>query len=230
MKRASDKPSGDDTSGSGVLIGYARVSTDEQDVAMQVAALKRAGVDDDHLHVEYVSGVSAKRPMLELALMDARPGDTFVVWRLDRMGRSLIDLLNKLASLEERGIKFRSLTERIDLSTASGWLAAVNTAMFAEFERRLTIERTKSGQDRARAEGKQIGHAPKIDVAKAEAMLARGMSGTEVARHFKVYPSAVYSKWNASAVQMLRDKYEQEQEAKREARREARAKAKRKQR
>src|SRR5262249_41594749 len=104
------------------LIGYARVSTADQSVEMQLEALRKAGGHPDNLYHEQISGVAQRRPRLDLAFKDAREGDTFVVWKLDRMGRSLLDLLDRLKRLETRGIHFRSITEGIDTTTPGGRL------------------------------------------------------------------------------------------------------------
>lgn len=102
------------------IIGYARVSTVEQNLQMQIDALLRAGVHPDNLHVEKVSSVSARRPKLELALMDARDGDTFLVWKLDRFGRNVVDIYTKVEDLQKRGVTFKSLMDHFDTSTALG--------------------------------------------------------------------------------------------------------------
>jgi len=136
-------------------IGLARVSTLDQDPRLQLDALKRAGCDP--IFIERVSGAAAKRPVRDEALELAQPGDTFAVWKLDRLGRSLVELQAIVTDLERRGVKFRSLTENIDTSTAQGRLFFLLLASFAEFERALIIERTKAGKARRAAEGKHPG-------------------------------------------------------------------------
>ncbi|WP_291173656.1 recombinase family protein [Hyphomicrobium sp.] len=204
MNRAIEKPVSDY---SGLRIGYARVSTDDQSVQMQVDALKRAGCQDDHIHVETASGVSKKRPKLELALVDARPGDVFVVWKLDRLGRSMLDLLAKIDNLTRRNIGFVSITESIDTTTPAGRLLMHIMGALSQFERDLIVERTKAGQAAARARGVTIGHEPKIDMEKAARMIAQGKTVRQVAEHFDVVRSAVYQRFSASARQQLRDEY-----------------------
>src|SRR5690606_3644790 len=129
----------------GRLIGYARVSTPDQSVDMQLDALRRAGVPEDNLWWETKSGIRSKRPRLELALTQAVRGDTTVVFKLDRLGRSLRDLIDKLADLDKRGIGFRSLTEGIDTTTPIGRFAFHMLGALAQFERDLTVERTRHG-------------------------------------------------------------------------------------
>lgn len=216
MKRAIDKPV---ACYDGYKIGYARVSTDDQSLNLQIDALRKYGCREDNIHVEKISGVTKVRPKLELALMDARPRDTFVVWKLDRLGRSTIDLLNKIDSLTAREIGFVSLTDNIETVTPGGRLVMTIMAALAEFERNLIVERTKAGQAAARARGVQIGHAPKIDRAKAEQMFRQGKTAADVARHFDVYPSAVYEKWSASQRDHMRQQYLDDLAAKKAAKR-----------
>ena len=142
------------------LIGYARVSTREQTLTHQIDALKAAGVHDDNLWVEKVSGVYSRRPQRDLALMDAREGDTFIVWRLDRLSRKIVELYTIVEELRTRGITFLSLQERFDLSTATGKMGFGMAALWADHERNVTIERTASGMKAARARGRQIGREP----------------------------------------------------------------------
>jgi DNA invertase Pin-like site-specific DNA recombinase len=177
------------------LIGYARVSTNEQSVDMQLAALSKAGVHPDNMHSEQVSGVAQKRPKLDLAFKDAREGDTFVVWKLDRMGRSLLDLLDRLHTLESKGVHFRSLTEGIDTTTPGGRLIMHVMGALAQFERDLIVERTRTGVKAHMARGGKIG-AERImtaeKLAKAHKMLMAGKPVTEVASKFGVSPACIY--------------------------------------
>lgn len=189
------------------LVGYARVSTREQNLDLQIDELKRAGVLDDNLWVEKVSGVSSKRPQRDLALIDAREGDTFVVWRLDRLGRSVVDLYNQVEALEKRGVKFRSLRDNIDTSTAIGKMLFGLFAVLAEFERNQTIERTLAGMAAARARGRMPGRASKIkDWTKVEKLLAAGWTRAEVAEKFKVSRQTIYVRYNTKDVERLRRK------------------------
>lgn len=172
-------------------IGYARVSTAEQNLQMQIDALLREGVHPDNLHVEKVSGVSARRPKLELALMDARAGDTFYVWKLDRLGRNVVDLYGKVELLAKNGVGFRSIMDQFDTSTAMGKAMFGMMAVFAQFERDQTIERTKRGLQAARERGYKPGAKRVVNEAQAEKMIERGKSIREVADHFGVTANAV---------------------------------------
>jgi len=140
----------------GDLIGYARVSTREQDLALQLDALEQVGCQ--RVFSDRASGsVLDGRPQLTRALDHLRPGDVLVVWRLDRFGRSLRDLINAVRALEERGIGFRSLQEAIDTTTPSGRLTFHLFGALAEFERDLIRERTQAGRAAARARGRYGG-------------------------------------------------------------------------
>ena len=179
-----------------MVIGYARVSTVEQSLSMQIAALKRAGVTDAGLYVEKVSAVSTRRPKLAEALDALRPGDTFAVWKMDRLARSLSDLLAKMDLITAKGAVFKSLTENIDLSTAGGKLMMQMLGVIAEFERNLTIERTTAGMARAREEGKQVGQPPALtpkQVEQAQKMRDKRKSVREIAAHFDVSHGTIYN-------------------------------------
>jgi DNA invertase Pin-like site-specific DNA recombinase len=140
-------------------IGYARVSTDDQTLDLQLDALSKAGCD--RIFRDTVSGAKAERPGLRAALDHLRVGDTLVVWRLDRLGRSLQHLIETLTALHERGVGFRSLTESIDTTTSSGKLIFHIFGALAEFERDLIRERTRAGLLAARARGR-TGGRPKV--------------------------------------------------------------------
>jgi DNA invertase Pin-like site-specific DNA recombinase len=203
-KRAHNNPPEPVEDQPGVLIGYARVSTPDQDPAMQVQALERAGCDPVHIHVETASGVKQQRPMLERALKDARRGDTFVVWKLDRMGRSLLDLINKLAELERRGIAFRSLTEGIDTSTPGGRLIMHVMASLAQFERDLIVERTRAGIRAKKERGERHGGEPTFDHDVARQGFRDGLDGVEVAKLCGVSRSRIYQLFPQEARDALR--------------------------
>jgi DNA invertase Pin-like site-specific DNA recombinase len=158
----------------GELIGYARVSTADQVMTLQIDALKAAGCLNIH-EEPATSGAKKNRPVLDMAIKDLRPGDTLVVWRLDRLSRSIKDLYERLAQVEAAGAGFKSLTEAFDFTTATGRLILGMLAIMAEFERQLTIERTKAGMASLRARGLQLGAPKKLDKklkAKAKKMLA----------------------------------------------------------
>ena len=141
-------------------IGYARVSTGEQTLDLQLDALAAAGCDK--LFTETAGGALVERASLTEALAYARPGDTLVVWRLDRLGRSLRHLIETVAELQGRGVGFRSLTEQIDTTTPGGKLVFHVFGALAEFERDLIRERTQAGLAAARARGRKGGRPRKL--------------------------------------------------------------------
>ena len=143
-----------------MLIGYARVSTEDQHLDLQRDALTRAGCE--HTFEDQRSGAKADRPGLLSDLDYARRGDSVVVWRLDRLGRSLSDLIALVRQMEEEGIQLRSLTEGIDTSTINGKLTFHLFAALAEFERALVGERTRAGLDAARARGRMGGRKHRL--------------------------------------------------------------------
>jgi DNA invertase Pin-like site-specific DNA recombinase len=142
-------------------IGYARVSTEDQNLDLQRDALTRSGCLT--IYEEPASGKSAKRIELDDCRKSLRTGDTLVVWRLDRLGRSLSDLVKIIGDLEREGITFESLSEKIDTGSASGKLQFHVFAALAEFERNLIRERTLAGLSAARARGRVVGRKPKLN-------------------------------------------------------------------
>lgn len=149
-------------------IGYARVSTDDQRLDLQLAAFERSGIT--HIHTDKMSGRTMNRPGLERALAAIRPGDTLVVWRLDRLGRSLLELSEIAARLKREKIGLRSLTESFDTSSALGEMMFGLLGVFAQFESNLLRERTVAGIDAARARGSLIGRKPKLSAEDVTAM------------------------------------------------------------
>ena len=145
-------------------IGYGRVSRQDQDTAAQAAALKQAKCD--RVFTETASGGRFDRAVLQKMLDQLRPKDMVVVWKLDRLSRSLIDLLKILKTIEDKGAGFRSLTEAIDTTNAAGRMMMQMLGAFAEFERSMIIERTKAGIEHARSEGRIGGRKPKLTVAQ----------------------------------------------------------------
>lgn len=139
-------------------IGYARVSTDDQNLSLQRDALNAAGCE--RIFEDTESGAKASRTGLAACLEFARPGDVVLVWRLDRLGRSLSDLVQVVAGLEKQGVEFASLTEKIETGSASGKLVFHLFAALAEFERNLIRERTAAGLAAARARGRRGGRKP----------------------------------------------------------------------
>jgi len=150
----------------GHLLGYARVSTTDQQPHLQVDALERAGCY--RVYTETASGARPDRPTLEQVLDQLRPGDTLVVWKLDRLGRSLRHLVDTVTGLAERGIGFRSLQEAIDTTTPGGKLVFHVFAALAEFERDLIGERTAAGLAAARTRGRHGGRPPVMTVHKLQ--------------------------------------------------------------
>ena len=146
----------------GRKVGYARVSTDEQELDLQLDALKKAGCRPRNIHTDKASGARAARPGLETCLANLKKGDTLVVWRLDRLGRSMSHLVGLVEELRERGVDFKSLQDgAIDTTTASGELMFMVFSALAQFERRLIQERTRAGLASARARGRLGGRPPK---------------------------------------------------------------------
>jgi DNA invertase Pin-like site-specific DNA recombinase len=151
-----------------MLIGYARVSTHDQTLTLQQDALTKAGCTK--IFTDTASGAKAERKGLEEALSYVRTGDTLVVWRLDRLGRSLTHLIATMTALEERGIGFKSLTENIDTTTSGGKLIFHIFGALAEFERNLIRERTQAGLTAARERGR-TGGRPKALTAKQRSIV-----------------------------------------------------------
>jgi len=149
-------------------IGYARVSTEEQNPELQIDALKAAGCE--RIYVDTVSGTKSERPELEKAKEQLRAGDSLVVWRLDRLGRSLKDLIAWMQRLNSEGVNFESIQEKIDTSTPTGKLVFHIFGAIAEFERDLISERTKAGLDAARARGRKGGRKPKLSEQQRQAL------------------------------------------------------------
>jgi DNA invertase Pin-like site-specific DNA recombinase len=145
----------------GRIIGYARVSKYDQDLNLQIDALKKGGCRRDRIFVDKVSGTRSQRPGLEACLKALKAGDVLLVWRLDRLGRSMTHLVHLIEQLQERGVGFRSLGDgAIDTTTASGELVFNIFSALAQFERRLIQERTKAGLAAARARGRTGGRRP----------------------------------------------------------------------
>jgi len=149
-----------------MLIGYARVSTRDQDLALQTAALKEAGCEK--IFSDKMSGGREKRPGLLAALDLCRAGDTLVVWKLDRFGRSMQFVVNTILDLDKRGIGFRSLTEAIDLTSKTGKLLLSVFGWLGEVERDLAKERTSAALAARKAQGKVVGRKSSITPRKAE--------------------------------------------------------------
>jgi DNA invertase Pin-like site-specific DNA recombinase len=183
-----------------MLLGYARVSTDEQTTRMQLDALQAAGCE--RTFSERASGASAERPVLADLLGHVRKGDTLVVWRLDRLGRSLPHLIEIVQRLEGGGVGLRSLTEGIDTTTANGRLIFHLFGALAEFERELIRDRTRAGLAAARARGRKGGRPAKLNAEKVKVAtrLLKDPETTvsEVARTLGVHRSTLHKALQAA--------------------------------
>ncbi len=175
--------------------GYARVSTDDQKADMQRAALKSAGCKKTFTD-DGISGASGiKRPALLRCLKTLKPGDTLTVWKLDRLGRSLRDLITMLDDLKQRGVKFRSLTEHIDTDTPTGRAMWQMIGVLAELERSMISERTSAGVKAAKNRGVKFGRKPKLtrqQIEQARKLIAAGERPEDVAETFKVGRTTLY--------------------------------------
>jgi DNA invertase Pin-like site-specific DNA recombinase len=175
-------------------IGYARVSTVEQNLDLQINALQMAGCAAIFTD-QGLSGADFQRPGLRRALRQLKSGDMLVVWRLDRLGRSLVDLIETVNGLSKRGCEFRSLTENIDTSSSGGRLLFHVMGAMAEFERSIISERTKAGMEAARVRGSRIGRRPSMTQEQTEAarhaieMDLKAVS--EVAAKYGVHPKTL---------------------------------------
>ena len=177
-----------------MLFGYARVSkADGQDTAAQVTALRAVGCK--RVYEERMTGTRWDRPELQRLLDHLREGDVLVVWKLDRLGRSLKDLLFLLEKVAATGAGFRSITEHVDTTTPAGRLMMQMLGAFAEFEAAIVKERTRAGLAQARSEGRVGGRKPKLSRRQVDAAVEMVLSGeksaADVARLFDVHPSTV---------------------------------------
>jgi len=180
------------------VIGYARVSTNSQDLQLQVDSLRNNGVDAKLIFTDRLSGATSERPGLDACLEELRDGDTLLVWRLDRLGRSVRHLVTLIEELRERGVGFRSICDgAIDTTTASGELVFNIFSSLAQFERRLIAERTKAGLAAARARGR-LGGRPRIRaddprVVTAKALYRdRSMEIRDICRSLKISRATLY--------------------------------------
>jgi DNA invertase Pin-like site-specific DNA recombinase len=175
-------------------LGYARVSTQDQSLALQRDALEQAGCE--RIFVEKASGAQRDRPQLTAALDYMRPGDTLVVWKLDRLARSLKQLIETVEGLAQRDIGLRSLTEAIDTATSGGRLIFHVFGALAEFERSIIRERTRAGLVAARARGRIGGRPPALtaaDLVAARALLSDPeITVAAAAKRLGVAPSTLY--------------------------------------
>jgi len=188
-----------------MLVGYMRVSSDNdrQTTDLQRDALLSAGVDPRHLFEDKASGARADRPGLQQALDYVRPGDCLVVWKLDRLGRSLSHLLHIVTTLQAQRVAFRSLTEQMDTTTPQGAFLFSVFGALAQYERALTQERIRAGLEAARRRGKRGGRPKAISPEKLEAILAAlqaGASKASLCRTFGVKRTTLYDALARAAV------------------------------
>ncbi len=176
-----------------MLIGYARVSTQDQNLNHQIEALTKAGCEK--VFEDKVSGTRAERPGLTKALELMRTGDTLVVWKLDRLGRSVKHLVDLVAGLQKQGVQFKSITDAIDTGTPSGRFFFHVMASLAEMERELTVERTRAGLEMARQLGRKGGRKRLMTDSKilsAKKLLANGIPPRDVAKNLGVSVPTLY--------------------------------------
>lgn len=185
----------------GVLIGYARVSTEDQDLTLQRDALLKAGVPPRRIFEEKASGASDDRPTFVAAVKALRAGDTLVVWKIDRLGRRLGRLIQTVEHIKAKGAKVRVLTEPFDTETPTGILMFQIMGAFAEFERNVGIQRTKAGLEAARARGRVGGRKRIITpemveelrrLVRDEAEGGEGLAVKAAAKRIGISPSAAY--------------------------------------
>jgi DNA invertase Pin-like site-specific DNA recombinase len=167
-------------------IGYGRVSTEEQDTRAQQAELRKYGCPEDKIFLETVSGAAMSKPQLNRAIEQLREGDELVVWKLDRLSRSLKDLLFTMEKISEAGATFTSLTEHLDTKGAAGRMLMQMLGSFAEFERSMIAERTRLGVRKAMADGKIVGRPSALDPRRQKEVVRLLKSGqvsqAEIAR------------------------------------------------
>ena len=180
------------------LVGYARVSTNDQDVQLQLNALEAAGCAKNNIFIDHISGVHTGRPGLEKCTLALEAGDTLLVWRLDRLGRSMPHLVTLIEEFGKKGIGFRSLCDgAIDTTTASGELIFNIFSSLAQFERKLIQERTKAGLEAARARGIKGGRK-KISSKNPKVLTAKrmhkncGMSINDICKTLNISRASFY--------------------------------------
>lgn len=182
-----------------MIYGYARVSTNHQDTELQRSALESAGCD--HIYEEHASGRKSNRPVLKRLIATMQAGDELVVWKLDRIGRNVLHALLMFQQLQEKGINFRSITDGVDLRTASGRYNFRNILSAAQYESDLNSERTLAGLAVARAKGRIGGRRPKFTAEQWEEVRKRIMAGEtrkSVSKAYGVGISTLYKKFPAN--------------------------------
>lgn len=174
-------------------IGYARVSTTEQNIDLQLDALRKAGCEK--IFEDHASGMKSNRDGYAEVMQTLKPNDTLVVWRLDRLARSMRDLTDTVTALHNRGIGFHSICEHIDITSAYGEFILHILSAVAHFERALVVERTRAGMAAAKARGVKIGRAPALngeELLEAQFLIKNGQSVAETAKRFGLGRSTLY--------------------------------------
>ena len=192
-KRPAKKAAASKTQGGGLLVGYARVSMQDQNLELQTDALHKAGCKK--IFEDRVSGTRAERPGLTQARESLRAGDTLVVWKLDRLGRSVKHLVDLVGELQQQGVQFKSLTDSIETGTPSGRFFFHVMASLAEMERELIVERTRAGLEVARQLGRTGGRKRQMTETKVKAakkLLASGVPARDVASNLGVSIPTLY--------------------------------------
>lgn len=185
-----------------MLVGYARVSTDDQNLALQTQALNEIGCAK--IYEDKISGTKTNRPGLQLALEVLRNGDTLVVWKLDRLGRTVKGLIDLINQLHQKDIHFKSITDNVDTSTPSGRFFFHVMASLAQMERELIAERTKAGLASAKLLGRVGGRKRKMTVSKIESakkLLVSGVLPKDVAKNLGVSVPTLY-RWIPASEQI----------------------------
>lgn len=179
-------------------IGYARVSTRDQNLDLQLDALRKVGCTDTYIYKEEISGATRERPQLQKLLEQLREGDVLVVWKLDRLGRSLADLVHLVTEIQGKGAGLLSLNDNIDTTTPQGKLTFHIFAAIAEFEREIIRERTNAGLASARARGRKGGRPPglspeaKIKAAAASSLYQQKKSVAEICKTLSTSKKTLY--------------------------------------
>jgi DNA invertase Pin-like site-specific DNA recombinase len=191
-------------------IGYARVSTKQQDLSLQIEALKNAGISENNIYVEFISGslMRSERPIFDECIKTLNTGDTLVVWRFDRIGRSMPDLVSIIHELRDKEVIFVSLTEKVDTSSPLGLFFFEIIASFAQFEKNIIKERTKAGLEAARKRGVVGGRKNIFSSAQEKLLVDMYKYGTlikDISKHFGVSKTCIYRYLNKNgAVKKMR--------------------------
>jgi DNA invertase Pin-like site-specific DNA recombinase len=179
-----------------MLIGYARTSTEDQEAGLeaQIRDLKAAGVAEEHIFFEQLSSVDAERPKLKEAIKFMRKGDTFVVAKLDRLARSILNYAEIQQQLEKKGVALKVLNLGVDTSTPTGRMVHNTLMNVAQFEREMMLERQREGIAKAKREGKYMGRAPTAQAKSAEvkALAAEGLGPIEIAARLGIHRASVW--------------------------------------